>query len=186
MALAVALRAGVDLRLVIVYVAALLAAFGYKLVRRRGRRPTAITTRTWEAFQQGLVWEVGRLEAGTKVVIAAAAERRAYVQVARDADRLYAEAVSNRVLRGDRRQSPGQEQRLAGAGWQPPDERHPNWWCDRQGLLSATDSQQLAALIVIALQEGLGIAQPQELQYRAWNDATRKRVDLPGLHPVEL
>jgi hypothetical protein len=36
------------------------------------------------------------------------------------------------------------------------------------------------------LQEGLGIVQPQELQYRAWKDATRKRVDLSGLHPAEL
>ncbi len=46
MAMTAALRAGVDMRLVIVYVAALLAAFGYKLVRIHGRRPTAITTRT--------------------------------------------------------------------------------------------------------------------------------------------
>jgi hypothetical protein len=185
MALTAGVRAGVDMRLVIVYVVALLAAFGYKRVRMHGRRPTAITTRTWEAFQQGLGWEVVRLEAGTKVVIEAAVERRVYVQVARDADRLYAEAVSNRVLRSDRRQTPTQEQRLAGAGWQPPDDRHPNWWFDRQGLLSAADCQQVAALLVIALQEGLEIAHPQELQYRAWNDSTRKRVELPGLHPAE-
>jgi hypothetical protein len=184
MAISAALRAGVDLRLVI-FVATLLAAFGYRLVRKRGRRPTAITTRTWAAFQQELAGELVRLESGTKVVIAAAAERRAYVQVARGAERLNAEAVSNRFLRGDLRQSPAQEQRLAGAGWQPPDERHPNWWRDRQGLLSAADAQQLAALVVIALQEGLGIAQPQELEYDAWNDAKRQRVDLPGLHPTE-
>ena len=179
-----ALRAGVDGRLVIV-VAILLAAFGYRLVRTRGRMPAAITARTWEAFEQGLVGELVRLEAGTNVVIAAAAERRAYVQFARSADLLHAEAVSNRFLRGDLHQSAEQEQRLASAGWLPRDKRHPNWWVDRPWLLSAADAQQLAALVVTALHDGLGIAEPQELAYRAWNDATHKWVDLPGLHPAE-
>jgi hypothetical protein len=185
MAMTAALRASVDMRLVIVYMAALLAAFGYKLTRMRGRRPTAITTRTWEAFQQGLAGEVARLETGTRVVIAAAAEPRAYVQFVREAALLHAEAVSNRFLRSDPQRSAAQEQHLAGAGWKPPDEHNPNWWCDRPAWLAARDCQQLAALVVIALHEGLGISQPQELQYRAWNDSTRKRVDLPGLHPAE-
>lgn len=173
------LRAGTDGRLVsyVGSVATLLAALGYKLVRMHMRRLTAITTTTWEVFQQELEWEVTRLEAGAKVVIDAAAEPRAYVQFALDADRLYAEAVSNRVLPGEWRQSTAQEQRLAGAGWQPPDERHPNWWCDWPGTLTAGECQQLAALLVIALQEGLGIAQPQALHYRAWNDFSHAPAD---------
>jgi len=179
-----ALRAGVDGRLVI-FVVTLLVAAGYRLVRTRGRRPTAITTRTWEAYQQGLVWELARLEADTKVIISAVAERSVYAQFTRHADLLHAETVSNRFLRGALQHSAEQEQRLASAGWRPPDERNLNWWVDRPWLLSAADSQQLAALFVLALHEVLGIAQPQALEYRAWNDATRKRVDLPGLHPAE-
>lgn len=168
----------------LVFLIVIFVAIGFQLLRTRGQRPTAITTTTWDAFQQGLAGELARLDVYASVIISATAERRCYAQFAARSATLHAEVVSNRFLRGALRQSAEQAQRLAGAGWQPPDERHPNWWVERPWPLPVAGAQQLATLCVLALHDVLGIAQPQALEYRAWNEGTQTRVDLPALHPA--
>lgn len=148
---------------------------------------TPITLATWGAFQAELGRELARLEVGTKVVIEATGDRCAYVQFAREAESLYAEAASMRFPQGERRLSAEQEQRLAEAGWRSPDQRHPNWWFDRPLPLAAADYERVGALAVLAFREGLQIAAPSSLGYRAWKEVTRARlpmeVDLPTLRP---
>ena len=151
-------------------------------------RWTPITLPSWDAFQGELARELARLEVGTTVVIEATGDRSAYVQFARDTDRLYAEAASMHFPRGERRLSAEQEQRMAEAGWQSPDRCHPNWWLDCPVPLAARDYERVGTLAVLAFRVGLQIAAPSSLGYRAWREVTRARlpleVDLPRLHPA--
>jgi hypothetical protein len=120
---------------------------------------------TWGQFVDSLAAHLQLLIPGDKLILS---RGRQYVQLARGADDLHAEAVSNAGLPPDHQLTPAQERALRELGWRPP---HPdtffNYWHDAR---ADKDLRQVASLLARTLRDVYRIESPEALQREAWSD----------------
>lgn len=139
----------------------------------------------WDAFAQGLADELANLPAGGLLVISESGEpkRSRYTQFAQGADELTAYVVVNAFLDEQVRASEAGERLIAATGWRPPEpnEGHDNWWTILPWPATAQQYLNLARMVVVALRDGYGIADPGAFRYQAWNEQTGQHLDLRRL-----
>jgi len=71
---------------------------------------------------------------------------------------------------------------LVAAGWSPPDDGHPvHWWLELHPSVDPSAYATMAHRLVVAVYYGFGIASPDELAYRAWQDGTLEPLVYPEL-----
>jgi hypothetical protein len=138
-----------------------------------------VTVPTWEEFRRGLIGELMRAEAGTKIVINQRSENY-LAQFAHEDDLLIAETSHDAE---QTQLSPEQIQRLQDLGWLEPSGRKWENWSHRWSWpMRAADYRLVGEMVTRALHDVYGIGTPEELEYRAWNDSTREHWQLPLLH----
>jgi hypothetical protein len=139
----------------------------------------------WKAFAGGLAEELPTLPAGGLLVISEpdAPGRSHYTQFAQGADELVAYVVVNSFLDEQARASAAGERVIAGTGWRPPQPSagHENWWTTLPWPSSSKQYLALAQMVVSALRDGYGIADPGDFCYQAWNEQTGEHLKLPRL-----
>lgn len=124
----------------------------------------------WSEFAQRLGRELAGLDRDTILIIRERAESRHYVQAMREADRLYAEAVSNFFLEGPLLLTPADEEVLRETGWRPPSDPGPrNWWTELPSFATVADHFRLADMMVHALRDVQGVRRPSDLVHESFH-----------------
>jgi hypothetical protein len=139
----------------------------------------------WDALAQELADVLPNLPAGGLLVVAEARDggRQRYAQFAQATAELVGYVVVNSFLDAPARASEEGERVIAGIGWRAPEPGlgHDNWWTSLPWPTTAARYAELGRMVVTALRDGYGIADPGALRYQAWNEQTGEDLDLPRL-----
>lgn len=119
---------------------------------------------TWDAFGERLAFALRDVTDRVRLIVVVGDDPRRYVQLAGVADRLDAEAPSDDVVAGASLDA------LAAAGWTAPTAGQPSWTATLARPALTVELAALAERCVVALRDGLGIATPDVLRYRAWRE----------------
>ncbi|MET4539497.1 hypothetical protein ABIE37_001269 [Arthrobacter bambusae] len=143
-------------------------------------KPSNDGTPNWNDFRDRLVDTFRKTSERVILIIASDMDPKKYVQFAREAGRLEAEAPAADVV------ADAKEWVLSDAGWMRPGIAQPNWASSLALPALTTEYGAFAERCVAALRDAYGVANPDELRYRAWREAERmpegetwsaKRVD---------
>ncbi|MQY08464.1 TY-Chap domain-containing protein [Actinomadura macrotermitis] len=133
----------------------------------------------WEAFAQALAEEFADLPHGALVVISERVGNR-FAQFAQEDDRLYAEVTAACFMPEEQRTSPEGERAIEEAGWRSRE--GDNWWVELPWPGSSQTYRELAGMVTGVLGGVFGIAGPDALHYRAWNERDgNDEFELPRL-----
>jgi hypothetical protein len=139
----------------------------------------------WEALAQGLADVLPDLPDGGLLVVSEARDGGGarYAQFAQGAAELVGYVVVNSFLDAPARASEEGERVIAGIGWRAPEPRlgHDNWWTSVPWPATAARYAELGRMVVTALRDGYGVADPDALGYQAWNEQTGEDLELPRL-----
>lgn len=130
-------------------------------------KPSNDGTPNWNDFRDRLVDTFRKTSERLILIIASDVDPKKYVQFAREADRLDAEAPAADVA------ADAKESVLSDAGWRRPGIAQPNWASSLALPALTTEYGAFAERCVAALRDAYGVASPDELSYRAWREAER-------------
>ena len=128
-------------------------------------KPSDDGTPSWNDFRDRLVDTFRKTSERLILIIASDVDPKKYVQFAREADRLDAEAPAADVV------ADATESVLTEAGWMRPGIAQPNWTSSLAFPALTTEYRAFAECCVAALRDACGVANPGELHYRAWREA---------------
>lgn len=133
----------------------------------------------WSEFAEGLTETLATLPAGAVVVIAEPGPLSEPVRFAQFC--WYDKGIHAELSGGPlARVSTDKTRIIADAGWRSPGpDDDENWWTRLPWPAPSGDYRRLASMIVTALRDAFGIANPCDLEYRAWNENF-------GNAPIEL
>jgi hypothetical protein len=128
----------------------------------------------WEEFTTRLAQTLAELDERTYVVVSAAGTN-VFVQYRQAPDALYAEAVADAFLPEQQQLSFAQVDAMKGLGWTPPDigPGMLNWNQQLPWPAHTADYRRLAEASVAALRDIYRVPSPDNLVYRAWQEAER-------------
>lgn len=138
----------------------------------------------WSAFAAALAGQLAVLSAGSVLIIhESRTESPRYAQFRQLDTMLSAELAGEPALDESLRAGPTGIRMITDAGWQPPEDGLPgNWWIDTPWPATPARYRTVAAMVVAGLRDGFGIATPDALTYRAWDESSGNRpLDLPLL-----
>jgi hypothetical protein len=160
--------------------------------------PAAGSAPGWDEFTGRLARTLAELDERTYVVISAVGTN-VFVQYHQAPDALYAEAVADAYLPEHQQLGFEQVDAMKSLGWTPPDigPGMLNWNQQLPWPARTADYRRLAEASVAALRDIYRVPGPDQLVYRAWQEAERPpagvtyhledlapyvpHVDLPGL-----
>lgn len=119
----------------------------------------------WSAFSGRLVAAFRVVSDRVFLIVSSRADRRLYVQFAGGGDVLRAEATGAEVVPGIG------TARLVSAGWGKPGLGQPNWSSELSLPALTAEYEALAERYVVALRDVFSVAEPGQLQYKAWREA---------------
>jgi hypothetical protein len=127
-----------------------------------------VSTISWEELTGQLAERLPRLEVDDVVILVAPGNR--YTQLVQLKDKLALDAVSNSFLPPEGQLTADQERQLESKGWQPPEGAFRQlWWHEvTKWPLHSRDAAVVAELMVSTLRDVHGVADPSEIEVRAF------------------
>ncbi|MFI5801382.1 TY-Chap domain-containing protein [Streptomyces sp. NPDC051561] len=138
----------------------------------------------WSGFREGLAEQLTTLAGGSTLIIGEGGAAARFAQFRQSSGSLSAELVGDHYLGPSVRAGEAGSRLISEAGWLRPEDTaygH-NWHTELPWPSDSAAYRRLAAMTVTGLRDGLGIAGPDELVYRAWTRGNRDlRLPLLGL-----
>jgi hypothetical protein len=138
-------------------------------------------TGEWSRFASALNSALAALPAQGVLIVGDRVNGQYFVQYAHGGDHIRAEAAGGPDEAGRPNLTEQQGAELAAIGWQPPDQRHFNWWHRLDWPATSAQYAALAEMSARALSEAYGVASPATLEYESWIDGTLQPLDFPQL-----